>query len=233
MPAKIARARSNSTKSTELDASSRKSADDREARRGAIIATAAKLFAEFGYSNCEMDRLAAKLKIAKGTLYLYFPSKEELFCACVDDGMRRLQVSLHSAAAVEDDPLEKIAAGIFAYLQFFDEHSYYAELLIQERAIFRNRKRPSYFEHRDSNRGVWREVYRNLIDDGRVREDLPIERILDTVGNLLYGSMFTNHFIGKSTTLSAQFDAIWKIVMTGLLSETERTASLQSRRSRK
>ena len=147
-----------------------------------------------------MDRLAAKLKVAKGTLYLYFPSKEELFCACVDHGMRRLQVSLHAAAAVEDELLEKIAAGIFAYLQFFDEHSYYAELLIQERAIFRNRKRPSYFEHRDSNRGVWGEVYRNLIEEGRVRGDLPIERIMDTVGNLLYGSMFTNHFIGKSTT---------------------------------
>ncbi|QDU29766.1 HTH-type transcriptional repressor KstR2 [Anatilimnocola aggregata] len=206
---------------------------DRETRRCAIIATAAKLFAELGYSTCEMDRLATKLKIAKGTLYLYFSSKEELFCACVDDGMERLQVELRAAADGQEDPLEKIAAGIFAYLKFFDEHSHYAELLIQERAIFRNRKRPSYFEHRDSNRGVWRDIYRDLIAVERVRGDLPIERIMDTVGNLLYGSMFTNHFIGKSTSLADQFHAIWQIVMTGLMTDAERAATLKKTRGRK
>jgi AcrR family transcriptional regulator len=205
---------------------------DREERRCAIIAAAAQLFAELGYSQCEMDRLAAKLKIAKGTLYLYFPSKEELFCACVDDGMHRLQASLRAAAAGEEDPLDKIAAGIFAYLQFFDQHSYYAELLIQERAIFRNRKRPSYFVHRDSNRGMWRDIYQALIDAGRIRGDLPVERILDTIGNLLYGSMFTNHFIGKSTSLADQFEALWKIVMTGLTTGEEHAATKKPRRKR-
>ncbi|WP_425613508.1 TetR/AcrR family transcriptional regulator [Anatilimnocola sp. NA78] len=211
----------------------RKPEEGRETRRCAIIATAAKLFAELGYSSCEMDRLAAKLKIAKGTLYLYFTSKEELFCACVDDGMQRLQISLKAAADGEQDPLEKIAAGIFAYLKFFDEHSHYAELLIQERAIFRDRKRPSYFEHRDSNRGTWRELYRDLIAAERIRGDLPIERIMDTVGNLLYGSMFTNHFIGKSTTLADQFQAIWQIVMAGLMTPSERAASTKKPRGRK
>lgn len=230
MPAKIVSARSKSGTPPAADLTPITS--DREVRRCAIIAAAAQLFAELGYSQCEMDRLAAKLKIAKGTLYLYFTSKEELFCACVDDGMLRLQTALHAAAAAEDDPLEKIAAGIFAYLTFFDEHSFYAELLIQERAIFRNRKRPSYFEHRDSNRGVWRDIYRDLIAAGRIRNDLQIERIMDTVGNLLYGSMFTNHFIGKSTTLADQFDAIWKIVMTGLQTTDERAAGKKPRRKR-
>jgi len=211
----------------------RKPEEGRETRRCAIIATAAKLFAELGYSTCEMDRLATKLKIAKGTLYLYFSSKEELFCACVDDGMQRLQVCLRAAADAEEDPFEKIAAGIFAYLKFFDEQSHYAELLIQERAIFRDRKRPSYFEHRDSNRGVWREIYRDLIAAERVRADLPIERIMDTVGNLLYGSMFTNHFIGKTTSLADQFQAIWQIVMTGLMTPSERAASAKRARGRK
>jgi AcrR family transcriptional regulator len=205
---------------------------DREVRRCAIIAAAAQLFAELGYSQCEMDRLAATLKIAKGTLYLYFTSKEELFCACVDDGMRRLQTTLHAVAAAEEDPLDKIAAGIFAYLKFFDEHSYYAELLIQERAIFRNRKRPSYFEHRDSNRGVWRTLYQDLMAAGRIRNDLPVERILDTIGNLLYGSMFTNHFIGKSTSLADQFDAIWKVIMSGLAIGEERGVVKKPRRKR-
>jgi hypothetical protein len=40
-----------------------------------------------------------------------------------------------------------------AYLDFFAEQPGFVELLIQERAHFRDRKRPTYFEHRDANVG--------------------------------------------------------------------------------
>jgi AcrR family transcriptional regulator len=202
----------------------------RMARREAIIAAAAKLFAELGYDSCEMDRVAAKLRIAKGTLYLYFDSKETLFCACVDDGMRQMQTAVRLAAEDRSDPLDKIAAAIRAYLNFFDEHPHYVELLIQERAIFRDRKRPSYFEHRDANRGPWREMYRELVLAGRVRGDLPLEQILDTLGSLLYGTMFTNHFLGRSASATDQFQAILEIIMGGILTRPEYAAWHQSRR---
>jgi AcrR family transcriptional regulator len=193
----------------------------RAARREAIIEAAAKLFAELGYDSCEMDRVAAKLRVAKGTLYLYFDSKEKLFCECVDDGMRRMQAAVQKAADAEPDPIDKIAAAIRSYLNFFDEHPHYVELLIQERAIFRDRKRPSYFEHRDANRGPWREMYRDLMRLGRIRNDLPVERILDTVGSLLYGTMFTNHFLGRTVPTAEQFSVILEIVMGGILTAQE------------
>ena len=194
----------------------------RAARREAIITAAAKLFADLGYDSCEMERVAAKLRIAKGTLYLYFDSKERLFCECVDDGMRRMQTSVRDAANAQSEPLDKIAAAIRAYLNFFDEHPHYVELLIQERAIFRDRKRPSYFEHRDNNRGPWREMYCELVRTGRVRSDLPVESILDTLGSLLYGTMFTNHFLGRKATAADQFHAIIQIIMGGILTDRER-----------
>ena len=124
-------------------------------------------------------------------------------------------------AAAQPDPLDKIAAAIRSYLEFFDEHPHYVELLIQERAIFRDRKRPSYFEHRDANRGPWREMYHELIAAGRMRDDLPVERILDTLGSLLYGTMFTNHFLGRSVSTIDQFHSLLQIVMGGVLTERE------------
>jgi AcrR family transcriptional regulator len=208
-----------------------KTNERRAARREAIIEAAARLFAELGYDSCEMDRVAAKLRIAKGTLYLYFDSKEKLFCECVDDGMRRMQAAVRDAAAGQADPLDKIAAAIRTYLDFFDEHPHYVELLIQERAIFRDRKRPSYFEHRDANRGPWREMYRELIAAGRVRDDLAVERILDTLGGLLYGTMFINHFLGKSASTSDQFESMFQIIMGGILTDAER-ATWRKRKTR-
>jgi len=193
----------------------------RSIKRNAIIGTAAKLFAELGYDSCEMDRVAAQLRVAKGTLYLYFASKEKLFCECVDDGMTRMQAAVRDAAAATADPLEKIAAAVRSYLQFFDENPHYVELLIQERAIFRDRKRPSYFEHRDANRGPWRQMYRELAEAGRIRSDIPVERILDTIGSLLYGTMFTNHFLGRSVTAADQFQTIIEVIMGGILTAPE------------
>jgi len=191
--------------------------DDRRAeRRRVIIETAARQFAEHGYADCDMECVAAKVGVAKGTLYLYFPGKQDLFFACVDWGMTQMQQAVSAAAQTVADPLEKIVRAIRAYLEFFETHPENVELLIQERAIFRDRKRPTYFEYRDAHRGPWRQLYVDLVAAGRIRSDVPVERILDTVGNLLYGTMFTNHFIGRSISLDEQYQAILAVVFQGI-----------------
>lgn len=54
-----------------------------EAKREAIIETAATLFQEFGYEGASMNELAKRLGGSKATLYGYFPSKEVLLGAVV------------------------------------------------------------------------------------------------------------------------------------------------------
>ena len=194
----------------------------RSERCQAIVETAARLFADLGYTACEMERVAAELQIAKGTLYLYFPAKQELFFACVDWGVRQMQQAVRTAADSVSEPFEKLSHGIRAYLAFFDEHPQYVELFVQERAIFKDRKQPTYFEYRDAGRVPWRQLYLELIEAGRMRSDLPVERILDSIGNLLYGTMFTNHFIGRTVTLEEQYRSLLEVVLRGILSDKER-----------
>lgn len=194
----------------------------RAQRRQAIVEKAARLFALEGFAGCEMERVAAEAGIAKGTLYLYFPGKQELFFACVDWGMSWMQQTVRAAAESVSEPLDRIAAAIRSYLAFFEEHPEYVELVIQERAIFRDRKRPTYFEYRAANLEYWRELHRQLIASGRFRPDLPVERITDTIGSLLYGAMFTNHFVGRTVSLDEQNAALIQIMFKGLLSDAER-----------
>ena len=191
-------------------------ADRRSERRQRIIEAAARLFAQLGFAGCEMERVASELGIAKGTLYLYFPGKQDLFFACVDLGMQQMQGVVRDAAATATEPFEIIGRAIRAYLAFFDEHPHYVELLIQERANFKDRKRPTYFEYRDANRGPWRQFYAELVAAGKLRDDIPIERMLDTLGNLLYGTMFTNLFIGRTVSLDEQYNAIYEIALRGI-----------------
>ncbi len=205
------------------------SPDRREERRQAIIDVAARLFAELGYTACEMERVAAELGIAKGTLYLYFSSKETLFYACVDAGMRQMQSVVLAAADEATDLIDRLSRGIRAYLQFFEDHPEHVELLIQERANFKSRSRPTYFEYREQNRQKWRPVHEEMIASGRYRTDIPVERIMDAIGNLLYGTMFTNHFVGRAVSLNEQYQSLLEILMRGLLSEEERAVQSKCR----
>jgi hypothetical protein len=95
------------------------------------------------------------------------------------------------------------------------------ELLIQERAQFRDRKKPTYFVHREANRERWRKLYEDLIKEGRVRQ-IPVERILNVFGDLLYGTMFTNYFTGRRRPVEEQAEDILDIAFRGILSDSER-----------
>src|SRR5690606_5155398 len=122
-------------------------------------------------------------------------------------GMRQLSESVDAAADLAEEPLGRISVAIRTYLGFFDAHPEVVELLIQERAHFRNRKKPTYFIHRDANIGRWHAFIAELIHDGIMR-DRPVEQIADFVSDVLYGTMFTNYFSGRKTNLTSQCENI-------------------------
>ena len=190
-------------------------------RREEILDVATAIFAQRGYPRTDVQSVADKIGVGKGTIYRYFPAKRDLFLAAVDRGMGRLSARLDPGAAQAPDPLERIARAVRAYLGFFDAHPEFAELLIQERAQFKDRQKPTYFEHRDAGVGRWRELLRALVADGRVR-DVPVQRITDVLGDLLYGTMFTNHFAGRRKSFEQQAEDILDVVFRGILSDRER-----------
>ncbi len=190
-------------------------------RREEILEAAIPLFARHGYPNTDMQVLADTLKVGKGTIYRYFPSKRELFLAAADHMMRRLQQTVDSAIADLADPLDRMALAIRTYLTFFTDHPEFVELMIQERAHFKDRKKPTYFEHREVRVERWRALYRDLIAQGRLR-DVPPERISDVISDLLYGTMFTNYFTGPRKPPQEQTQDIIDIVFRGILSDPER-----------
>jgi AcrR family transcriptional regulator len=201
--------------------SCRSAAETVRAREEEILDAATELFAEHGYSDAVTQALVERLGVGKGTLYRYFPSKRALFLAAADRVMRRMRERVDASLAGIEDSLQRTEQGIRAFLTFFAEHPQFVELLIQERALFKDRTQPTYIEHRDRYAVRWREHYRALIADGRVR-DIPVERITNVVGDLLYGTIFTNYFSGPRKSPEAQTQDILDIIFGGILSETER-----------
>jgi len=59
----------------------------KEARPAELISAALELFIEKGYAGTRLEDVAARAGVSKGTLYLYFENKEELFKAVVRENI--------------------------------------------------------------------------------------------------------------------------------------------------
>jgi AcrR family transcriptional regulator len=59
----------------------------KEARPGELLDAALELFVEKGFAATRAEEVAARAGVSKGTLFLYFPSKEELFKAVVRENI--------------------------------------------------------------------------------------------------------------------------------------------------
>ena len=101
-------------------------------RRGAILDAARAVFARRGFAGGILDEIAQEAGIAKGTVYLYFKSKTEIYKAVLDHDMEALKGSTlrHVAAAV--GLREKIAAFTLVRLQNGDARREFFRIMDQE-----------------------------------------------------------------------------------------------------
>lgn len=66
----------------------------RRTRSEEIVKKAIRVFAKKGYENTSMDDIADRAKVAKGTLYYYFPSKEDLYQQVMVQTLRNIFAGL-------------------------------------------------------------------------------------------------------------------------------------------
>ena len=66
-----------------------RTAEQKAQRRNAVLEAAEKFFLEVGYEAFSMSNLAKNIGIAKGTLYLYFETREEIFLTLYEQSLVR------------------------------------------------------------------------------------------------------------------------------------------------
>lgn len=80
----------------------------REERERLIIQAAIDLLLEKGYHEMSMDEVAARVGISKGTVYLHFPSKEDLILAVLHQDRQRFQHMVEQILASAASPRAKL-----------------------------------------------------------------------------------------------------------------------------
>lgn len=196
---------------------------DLEARRRTEILNAAALaFADLGFASTDVQVIADRVGVGKGTVYRYFATKEALFLAAVERGLQDLTERVDSAIADPSaDPLALVEIAIRTYFRFFHERPEMAELFIQERAAFPHHHRPLYFVDDEACDARHDALFRRLVETGLLR-DIPRDRFFSVVGDLLYGTILTNLLTGRPADPDAQTRDVLDVVLFGILSPAGR-----------
>ena len=107
-------------------------AREKAQRRREILDAARKEFFEHGFSRPTMDDVAARAEVSKGTIYLYFASKEEILAHLLLEGLDLLLSHMEAALAATPSATAESALRALAnaYLDFFQSYSSYFRLIM-------------------------------------------------------------------------------------------------------
>lgn len=144
----------------------------KDARPAEILAAALALFGERGYANTRLDDVASRAGVTKGTLYLYFANKEELFKAVVRDTiLPHLQFAEDLIADHRDDARSLLRRLLdnWAALLAQPHSGCLSKLMIAEAANFPDLARFYLEEVVQRSRRLFSTVIERGIQDGEFR----------------------------------------------------------------
>ncbi len=100
-----------------------------EFRCSEILEAARKVFARKGFNGATVDEIAEAAGMAKGTVYLYFPSKRDVYLAALKRGLTTLIQETKRNVAAAATPADKLRAFIATRIQFAEENRDFAPIL--------------------------------------------------------------------------------------------------------
>jgi len=188
-----------------------------------ILDAAAKTFGEYGYHQATMTKIAEQAGVAKGTVYWYFTSKEDLFLGLLDNSLDKLYANLEQIVTDRTDPIEKLRRFIMAYLDFFGGQSHLGKIIsnggIQGLSTEFYHKMIEWHEKFDQlnfaliSQGVKAGVFRDDLDDKHMAKVLA--GVVSSIGS---EQLFTLEEINKE----AETDLILTLFLEGISSKQAR-----------
>ena len=155
-------------------------------KRHAILEQAIRTFAELGFRGSDVQVIADRAGVGKGTVYRYFHSKEDLFWAATFEVLLRLEQHLLEAIGDAEGACAKIRAAAIAYTKFFEANPQYLEMFVQDRAEFRGSGPESHREYHQKMIRRFEGILQQGIAAGELRP-IDTRQTTHALGSLLYG----------------------------------------------
>jgi len=109
---------------------------ERLARRRVILAAAERVFAQKGFHSATVDEIANQAELAKGTIYLYFENKRDIFYTLVDEKVDSLMKLVKVEIKREAQSVEQLKRLVKTQLEFFQNNRDFFRIIITEQTRF-------------------------------------------------------------------------------------------------
>ena len=191
----------------------------REDVRDLILDAAERLLVRFGYSKMTMDDLAREVGVAKGTLYLHFPSKEEVVLSRIDRMVDRLVGELRAIAASRRDPVARLREMLMKRVIYrFDAARQYAESIDEMLASIR----AGLLARRERHFALEAGVFAELLQEGKrsgafsFRDANATAQALILATNSLLPAGLTVKQLGRRNAIEEKVSNIAALLIDGL-----------------
>jgi AcrR family transcriptional regulator len=198
-----------------------------------ILDAIERLLARYGYKKTTMDDLAGEAGIGKGTIYLYFPSKEEVALQSIDRVVERVQDRLRAIADTRIGVAEKLRQMIRErILQRFDSVQAYAQSLDD---LFES-LRPAYMERRERYFQAEAKIFAKVLAEGRRRGVIAVDDVRATAHAILVATnsllpySLSARELGERAEIEAQAKRLAGMLLHGLLQTKPRSRARHSKR---
>ena len=187
-----------------------------EFRTAGILEAARKVFAKKGFHDATVDDVANAAGLAKGTVYLYYRSKQDVYLAALKFGIGQMYSALVEEVNKVATTEAKLKALIAAKLAYFDENRdffkiYYSELgrIPTHPAGIDSEFKALYLEQARLVESILKEGIRK-----KAIRSLRTEQTAFAISDIIRG-VVTQRILGWSKSKTGQdvdfiFDLVWK-----------------------
>ena len=175
----------------------------KQARPPEILGAALKVFAEKGYAGARMDDIAKRAGVTKGTIYLYFESKEAVFKTLVRDTIGAALAIVTESVRVSEGPakdLVRFALTTMGHLLTTSDRVVLPKIIIAESGNFPELARFYREEVIDRGLAVLAGVIERGVAQGEFRK-VPVEHAVRLcIAPVLLGAIWRVTFAGFDET---------------------------------
>jgi len=197
---------------------------EKQYRRDTILAAARDLFFTKGYRTT-MEEIAERSELSKGTLYLYFNSKDELYISVIMEGFHLLEERMNRALMGTKGTEERVKAIYFSFIDHCMENREYfriTQYFLTEEA--RENTSDDLVDAINGYTGVLLEhgveVIREGIESGEFREDLNARDIALITWRMATGvldlAVLEDEVDGGARTFRELFETAIEIMLRGV-----------------
>jgi len=181
---------------------------EKQQRREEIVQAAERVFFSRGFEKATMDDVAEAAELSKGTLYLYFKSKEDLHMAVALKGIAMLNSLTSGIRQLAENALEKLINMGQACIEFTSSHpDHMNSIMLLEgfelQSISYSADDMRQMIYQESPVGMVLEIVEQGVEEKLIRSDIPAPVIAHTLWMQMLGVI---RFIMKKTALLEMLD---------------------------